>query len=342
MPPSNIWEYTEPADEGQLAYLSVACTTRCNLNCVFCSKQQSKAQDLDPALLNRALDEAIDLGLRKVEFTGGEPLLYPFFMEIARRLVERKIIVILVSNGTLFDAETAKSLAGLGVGVSISLSTIREERYDRLTQTNGYFNSVFDSLHSLKTAGYKADAMPLLAIQSLASRDNLDEIEGMRAFAKRQGCMFILNRAIPVGGLKAANVPTGSELKAFLDSEPGAKQEAGIPFSSDTPCNRLKVGCYIGSDARIRPCPTIDLPVGDLKKQTLTDIWRTSPVLQQCRRIDSSLEGSCARCPEHHRCYGCRAVAYAAWGSLTAPDPGCFRFAPDGKFNEQYARKETP
>ncbi len=36
---SNIWEYTDIDQKDNLSYLSVACTTRCNLNCVYCSKK---------------------------------------------------------------------------------------------------------------------------------------------------------------------------------------------------------------------------------------------------------------------------------------------------------------
>ncbi len=338
----NIWEYTETAADGQLAYLSIACTTRCNLDCLYCSKKGSPVKDLDPVLLQHTLTEAIDLGLQKVEFTGGEALLYPFFMETVRNLVKKNITVLLVSNGTLIGMKTAKELADLGVGVSISLSTLKTDRFDHMSQKRGLLHTVLDSLEFLTTCGYQPDKMPILGLQCLASRDTLDELEELRIFARQRGCMFILNRAIPVGGLQAANVPTGIELKTFLDNEFADKREARIPFSADTPCNRLKAGCYVGSDARIRPCPAIDLPVGDLKKQTLTEVWQNSPVLQLCRSIENRLHGSCGRCPEHHRCYGCRAVAYAVWGSLTAPDPGCFRFKTDKKFNRQYLEKEKP
>jgi len=35
----NPWEYTELEYPGQLAYLTVSCTTRCNFACVYCSKK---------------------------------------------------------------------------------------------------------------------------------------------------------------------------------------------------------------------------------------------------------------------------------------------------------------
>lgn len=336
----NVWEYTDPVADGQLAYLSIACTTYCNLACLYCSKKKSKKQDIDPAFLIRILDEAIDLGLKKVEFTGGEPLLYPFFMESVEYLVKRNVTVLIVTNGTLLDQETAKKLADLGVGVSISLSTLKREKFDRMSQTKGLLKNIINSLKFLNISGYRAERMPLAAIQSIASRDTQDELKELKNFAEQHDCMFIINRAIPVGGLHATNVPTGGELKELLDTLGDTHSEVRVPFSSDTPCNRLKAGCYITSDALVQPCPAINLVAGDLKKQSLSVIWNLSPVLQKSRLIHTYLEGSCAVCPENHRCYGCRAVAFAVWGSLSAPDPGCFRFVPDHKFNEEYHLKE--
>jgi len=336
MPSRNIWENTEITETGQLAYLSIACTTRCNLDCLYCSKKGSEFLDLNPQLLYRTLEEAIELGLRKVEFTGGEPLLYPYLMDLIRFLVKKEVTVLMVSNGTLLNPDTAQKLADWGVNIGISLSTLKEDQFDHLSQTKGLFDSVLNSLEYLKKAGYGGERVPLVSIQSIASRDTFSELEALREFTRQQGAMFIVNRAIPVGGLQAENVPTGIELKTFLDEEFEGRGQASIPFSSDSPCNRLKAGCYIGSDANIKPCPAIDLTLGNLNRHSLRDIWQNSPVLHLCRNIDQQLEGSCAQCPESHRCYGCRAVAYAVWGSLTGPDPCCFRFTPDRKFNVQY------
>lgn len=332
---SNIWDFTPLNQEENLAYLSIALTTRCNLNCVYCSKKDRKVKDIDNGLLKRVLKEAIDLGLTKVEFTGGEVFLYPYFWEIIPWLREKDVTVLIVTNGTLIDREVAIKLADSGVGVSVSLSTLQSERFDKLSQTKGMLSAVFDSLNMLRSAGYHPGKTPLLSVQSIASRQTMDELPELRTFAYQQGCLFIVNRAIPVGGMKAENVPGPADLKSFLDQEPGVAS-ALVPFSGNTPCNRLKAGCYIGSDALVRPCPSIELIAGDLSEQSITTIWNNSPLLQQSRNITQYLEGACGTCSENVRCYGCRAVAHTTWGNLTGPDPGCFRFSPDAIYNERH------
>lgn len=330
----NPWEHTELEYPGQLAYLTVSCTTRCNFACVYCSKKEYVVTDLDDRLLRKAFAESLLLGLRKVELTGGEALMYPQFWDMVGYLRKHGVMVQLVTNGSLIDREVAGRLADARVNVAVSLSTLDPEKFTYLSGGPGRLGEIVETLERLRAAGYQGDDYPMVAVHALASKENFHELDELRRFAGELGCGFVLNRAIPVGGLHAENVPSPSDLKAFLDRE-SAGRPASLPFSGDTPCNRLKAGCYIGSDAKVRPCSAIDIEVGDLREQSITEIWRGSAVLARCRTIENSLEGACGCCPERSRCYGCRAVAFATWGSLTAPDPGCFRYAEKATCNAE-------
>ena len=330
----NPWEYTELEYPGQLAYLTVSCTTRCNFACGYCSKKDYPVADLDLMLLRSALAESLPLGLRKVELTGGEAMMYPYFWDVVSYLRENGVMVQMVTNGSLIDRESARRLLDARINVAVSLSTLDPEKFTELSGGPGRHSEIVAALGHLTAAGYRADDYPMVAVHALGSRDNFPELEELRRFAGGMGCGFVLNRAIPVGGLQADNVPSPEELRGFLDREHGGRP-AALPFSGDTPCNRLKAGCYIGSDGKVRPCSSIDIEVGDLRIESITEIWRGSAILEQCRTLEHRLEGSCGICPERSRCYGCRAVAYAIWGSLTASDPGCFRFDQEIPFKSQ-------
>lgn len=316
----NPWEYTVPEDDGALLYLTVALTSKCNFNCSFCSKAGTKPVVLEQHLLREALDDAISLGLTKVEFTGGEPFLYPGLLELAGELREKKITTLLVTNGSLITKETAEELAHLEAMVAVSLSTLDEQHFNELSGTRGYFPRVLAGINHLKEAGFGSRGAPLLALQSIASKDTAAELPALKAWAEANDCLFILNRPIPVGAMKQEAMLEGHALKKILGPD------VSVPFSLDSACNRLTVGCYIGSDAIVRPCPCIDLQAGSLKEESLPEIWLNAEVLSQSRRINAHLKGSCGQCAEKTRCYGCRAVAYAVFQDLAAPDPGCYRY----------------
>jgi len=324
----NPWEYTDLSGTktGDLVYLTIACTTRCNFKCPYCSKKNFTVQDIDFLSLEKWLREALDLGLKKVELTGGEALMHPSFWELTDFLYGNDIEIMLATNGSRISKSVASKLFRREISVAVSLSTLNEQRFNELSGTAGEFNNVLESLNNLKEAGYSAFQNPIVSIHSLGSSQTMHELPALRSYAANNGLGFVLNRAIPVGGLDAENVPSPAELKEFLDSEYAPGKYAAVPFSGNTPCNRLKAGCYIGSDAGVRPCSSIDLCVGDLYSDSLSVIWQTSRELSVCRSLETRLEGTCGKCPQNNRCYGCRGVAYAVWGSLTAPDPGCFRY----------------
>lgn len=325
----NPWEYTPPGETGQLLYLSIAVTTTCNFRCSFCSKAGQKPLHLDSNLLSSVLQEAITLGLTKVEFTGGEPLLYPGILDLVEDLKEKGIASLFDTNGSTINPSIASRLARAEAMVAVSLSALNAQRFDELTGTHGQYTRVLEAIHLLRQAGFSNKQAPLLAVQSVASRETVDEIPALREWAEANGCLFILNRPIPVGAMDNRSLISPHMLKELLGSR------ARVPFSLDSPCNRLAVGCYIGSDAVVRPCSCIDIPAGSLYEETLSSIWKNSPVMIENRNIFGRLQGSCKRCEENTRCYGCRAVAYAVFGDITAPDPGCFRFVDDGKSREE-------
>jgi radical SAM protein with 4Fe4S-binding SPASM domain len=64
------------------------------------------------------------------------------------------------------------------------------------------------------------------------------------------------------------------------------------------------------------------LPVGDLRRQSLMDIWENSEVFKLLRdRTDRT--GHCKICKYRYHCGGCRARSYGYYRDLRAPDPGC-------------------
>jgi radical SAM protein with 4Fe4S-binding SPASM domain len=64
---------------------------------------------------------------------------------------------------------------------------------------------------------------------------------------------------------------------------------------------------------------------GKVGVSSLSKIWRYSTVLKQFREL-TKLDPPCGNCHLKFICLGgCRAAAYGLWGSINAPDPGCWK-----------------
>jgi radical SAM protein with 4Fe4S-binding SPASM domain len=91
------------------------------------------------------------------------------------------------------------------------------------------------------------------------------------------------------------------------------------------------VGCHAGinyfslrPNGDVYPCPFLQIKVGNIRKQSLTEMWYGSELFKKLRNR-SLLKGKCGECEYREACGGCRGRAYAASGDYLAEDPVCLR-----------------
>jgi radical SAM protein with 4Fe4S-binding SPASM domain len=89
-------------------------------------------------------------------------------------------------------------------------------------------------------------------------------------------------------------------------------------------------GLTIMPDGTVVPCRRLPLPLGNIRTDSLREIWVESAILNQLRDR-SRYKGKCGACRRWALCRGCRAIAYAAslgrrQEDLLADDPQCFLY----------------
>ncbi len=98
------------------------------------------------------------------------------------------------------------------------------------------------------------------------------------------------------------------------------------------------VGCSAGStqlvitaSGDVVACPFLyEFNAGNLRRDMLRTLWKTSPVLNRFRGLrQSDLKGKCLACKHiPDKCLGgCRAAAYLKNGDLYGEDPFCWAYA---------------
>jgi len=125
----------------RLTYLRVSVTDRCNLRCLYCLPEDTEFPFGDRDFLSADEIETlvgalVDLGIRRVRLTGGEPLVRRDILEIVRRLRALPGIedLALSTNGTRL-AELAAPLRAAGIDrVNVSVDTLDGERFHQITR----------------------------------------------------------------------------------------------------------------------------------------------------------------------------------------------------------------
>ena len=87
-------------------------------------------------------------------------------------------------------------------------------------------------------------------------------------------------------------------------------------------CGAGRIYCSIEHNGDIQPCVFMPINVGNVFKDGFQNVWDNSEVFNVLRDRDAR-DYACSTCPYRYVCGGCRARAYAYYGNIKAPDPGC-------------------
>ncbi|MEW5876373.1 MAG: radical SAM protein, partial [Candidatus Zixiibacteriota bacterium] len=124
--------------------MRLSVTGRCNLRCLYCAPEDDDPTRHDPNALTD--DELIRLvgimtriGVRKVRFTGGEPLLRRGLPALMRKIARMPgVNEIALSTNAYLLGDQLEDLVDAGLkSVNISCDTLREDRFVQITRRRG-------------------------------------------------------------------------------------------------------------------------------------------------------------------------------------------------------------
>jgi len=146
----------------KISYLRVSVTDRCDFRCSYCMSEDMeflpKKDVLSLEELERLCNTFIDLGVKKLRITGGEPLvrknIMQLFNNLGKKLGKEFEELTLTTNGSQLD-RYAKDLLGAGVRrINISLDSLNKNKFKKITR-NGDFDKVIKGIMTAKKAGLK-------------------------------------------------------------------------------------------------------------------------------------------------------------------------------------------
>ena len=185
-----------------VTYLRVSVTDRCDFRCVYCMAEDMtflpKAEVLSLEEIDRLCGAFIDLGVRKIRLTGGEPLVRKNVMSLVRNLgrhLESGALdeLTLTSNGSQL-ARFADELVDCGVRrINVSLDTLDPDKFQAITRW-GKIDKVMAGLDAAQRAGLqiKINAVALKGV-------NEDEFDRMIEWCGARGFDLTLIETMPLG-----------------------------------------------------------------------------------------------------------------------------------------------
>ena len=146
----------------KISYVRVSVTDRCDFRCTYCMSENMeflpKKDVLSLEELDRLCNTFIDLGVKKLRITGGEPLvrknIMQLFSNLGKKLGQGLEELTLTTNGSQLD-RYAKDLFENGVRrINVSLDSLEKNKFKKITRI-GDLDKVINGIMVAKKAGLK-------------------------------------------------------------------------------------------------------------------------------------------------------------------------------------------
>jgi AdoMet-dependent heme synthase len=132
---------------------------------------------------------------------------------------------------------------------------------------------------------------------------------------------FLLQRRTEARRLRQQPSPTFRRTPQYTDMPLGMETPDGIG-RSPRGINDGKGFVFISHLGEVFPSGFLPVSGGSVRKQSLTEIYRNSPIFRSLRDA-KNLQGKCGRCEFREICGGSRARSYALTGNIFAEEPCC-------------------
>lgn len=315
-----------------LKEIKIELTQRCPLACLHCSTSSHRKQssELSNTTVTRLLREAAELGVEKVVFTGGEPLVYPHLEEVITVASANRIRPTLYTTGILDNALTPMTARQAFILVEAGITKFIFSVYSGSAAIHesitryGTFAPTISAVRAAVTTGVPVE------MHFVAMRRNFRHLSDVVALADGLGVHRVsVLRFVPQGRgvrLRATEDLTASELNelaAMVERNrirhPDVNIRVGSPFNDlkvgFAPCNAAQDVLIINHKGQIFPCDAFKNVVftepqfGSVLRNSLKDVWEKSLYLNEVRSILSRHAGEgCDACRTFDGCIaGCLA-----------------------------------
>ncbi|KGD63560.1 molybdenum cofactor biosynthesis protein A [Alcanivorax nanhaiticus] len=274
-------------------YVRLSVTDRCDFRCVYCMAEDMtfvpRAQVLTLEEMGRLARVLVDLGVRKIRLTGGEPLVR---RDVAQLVHDIGAIpglgeLNMTTNGSRLD-RYADELKAAGLDrINISLDSLNPDLFRQLTRT-GDLNQVLAGIEAARQAGFRR-----IKLNSVILRGrNHQEVPALVDFALEKGLDISFIEEMPLGQITEHDRGLEFVSSAQLRDDLSARLNL-VPLAEKT-----------GGPSRYWRVPGSDSRIGFISPHSQN-------FCELCNRVRVTAEGRMLLCLGHEHSVDLRAVLRA-------------------------------
>lgn len=280
----------KPVLWGKPMTMSIEPTTACNLGCPECPsglKQFTRPTgNLKTDFFRKVVDESKGHLSYITFYFQGEPYINPKFLEMVQYASERNIYTATSTNAHFLNDEMARKTVESGLDrLIVSLDGTTQEVYESY-RVHGKMDKVLEGTRNvLKWRKKLGKSHPRVVFQFLVVRPNEHQIDDVQKLGEEMGVDEVAFKTAQMYDYENGNplIPT---IDKFSRYKKGPDGKYRIKNKLLNQCWRMWQGCVVTWDGLVVPCcfdKDAKHQMGDLKSDSLSDVWRGS-VYQQFRQ----------------------------------------------------------
>lgn len=312
-------------------------TNRCNLRCIYCYNDSGYARphELSTEEWLNVVAQAHDVGVQQIDVSGGEPFCHRGALRIMQDIRRRGMLMEVATNGTMHYTDEDIDVMR-GCRVDISLDTADTDTYAEMTG-RPFLQRAIENITRFVHEGLTVD------IKVCLTNRNFTGIAQLYTMLADIGVhsVGLASYTPSIGGrggdqllLSSAMLDTIEEQCSQIQQSPGTPLSLGLARPCWTrkediiACNALTHTMIVLPNGDVSPCELItttpEFMFGNVRHQSIMDIWNGTPVRQFFRDKTNPSDRQCASCALLEQCTtGCFAEKLYRKVPVYGPDPRC-------------------
>lgn len=267
---------------GFLYSLFVELTYGCNLKCVHCYNPKNiNSVQIDVNKMKDIIDQARELGVLKVIFSGGECTLHKDFVEIVEYARSKRMSVEIFTNGqTLYDNPELleRIIKSYPYRIGLSMYSLDEDTHEKITTVKGSHNKTLSVIKELRAKNINVQ------IKNFLLNINCNDCVAVTKFAQKIQANTSGDTSLTPtieGDTKNFQYVVGEEdlYKLYTNPESPLYVKNAVKRDIEKIKNEgLCRGGYnnlcVSPTLEVHACVSLPINFGNLNEVTLKDIWQ--------------------------------------------------------------------
>ena len=285
----------ELGGDPKITFAWIEVTTDCNLKCIHCYEGDRLDHGIAMSMATycRIIDELVDMGVRRIQLIGGEPMTTPHLKDLLDYAAGKFDFIEVYTNATLITQEWVDYFKRNDIHVAVSIYSYQPRCHDAITGTCGSCAKSNEAIKLMADAGVKYRVRNVL----MKGVDLGDRNTNLYTLSRNRDVVRMTGRA-SVSLLTVENVKKRLITKNSF-SRPIRKQQVAKMVAGN---NCFSSHLYFGVDGTVYPCVMERrISHGNIHDGHLANLLKP-----EILGLNKDFVDECQDCEYRYFCFDCR------------------------------------